>query len=450
MGLNVLRGIKYFLKKYIMPHLVTMAVKLCVNKFVFLKGNLENIERDKPLILFYPNCGWNTVEQNLPGMFYLKKNFDVFLVTVLPDDEIYRQAVVNRPMMRILQDSSDVVMCYQGDNVFFSRFHSYKMGVCKYLYHKYFDNLFICVIVRSWAYSWRCDYFYENHPETKHIGVGHGACYATYDGPIYYQEWPFFEADKWLFPDKYAYRGTSERILASSVVIGAPIYDLWWRNTLKEIYASEMEAFALSEDKVILIFVPDLTEKERFSEDLKNILKNFIKEYSSSNTLILKFHPRETQQSIVKFFQGFDKKTKMSNVHYSSVPAVVLSTLADCAISFAWTTAAIDAIVNDIPVIEVNEGKQYFGDGSEIECYFIKDNEYGSFYRKNNLTFYARTYDDLCNAIHGVLYNNMWDGRKKKYKEFFRIDNCASERMAKEIMQLVQTNKVGNIIGTDG
>lgn len=443
---KLLSGVKEVLKKHIMPYLVRIASKLGVNgnKFVFLKGTLRDIERNKPIVLFFAEWAWNTVEQNLPGLVYLKKHFDVILVTVLPDSQIRIQADENRHMMKILKDSSDIVMCYQEDSEgFFSRFYSYKMGSYQYLHHKYFDNLHIDVFIRLWTYSWRYDYFYDNHPETKHIGVGHGACYATYDGPIYYQAWPFFKADKWLFPDEYPYRGTDKSILASRVVTGAPIYDLWWRDVLKKVYESELASLALGGEKVILLFVPLLSVKDRFPDNVKNIFKLFVRDYSSSNMLIVKFHPRETQQAILNFFSEIDDKTRMTNVRYSNVPSVVLSTIADCAIAFAWTTAAIDAIVNDIPVIEVNEGEQYYRDGSEVERYLTKEGEYGSFYRKNNLVIYAKTYTDLCNAVDGVLYNHMWEVYKDKYKDFFLIDNRASERMAKEIMQLVKNDKGG-------
>ncbi len=434
---EIMIGIKEILKKYIVPCFVKLTFRFGINKnrFCFIKGLLDNNSKEKPLVLFLPHAGWNTVEQNLPGIVYLKEHFDVCLVVLFPEMQMLCRAKENVELMKIMREISDVILYYEEDSrSFFSKFVSYQKESSTYLYGKVFDNIYINVIVRLWSYAPWYDYFYDKHPEAKHVSVGHCACYATYDGPDFYQENRFYKGDKLLFVDDYVYRGTDERILNLSVIIGAPSYDFWWRKILKKMYQNEMKSINTFEGKKILILIPEILP-ENLSENEKNVFKLFLQEYGIENYILVKFHPRQSEKSIANFINSLSLDKKI-NLHFSKVPTVVLASVVQCAVAFGWTTAAVDAIVNDVPVIEVNDGRQCLGCGSLLENYAMRNKEFGSFYRINDLAIYAKTYKALCTAVDGVLNNKLWEDYRGRYKKFFLLDNRAGERMAVEIMKL--------------
>lgn len=401
--------------------------------FCFFKGSIEELKskKNKKVIAFFADDAWNSVEYILPLLVYIKQRYDCFLVVCFMDQKLHVRLEEEQVVSNILASKTDIVIINKcprrtdyGIRAWMKR--KLKGTLYKPTLRYMFDKTRVDVLLRVWTHLPFVDYFFCNHPETKQVATAHSGCCCANRNYDEEMEASFSRADLWMFPDQYTYNGSREDILSKMYVTGAFSYDLWWRRYLKFTDKEGVEKIKKKCRKKILIALPLLSDKTRFSDEERQIVKMFVIKTRDKYDLILKFHPREDAETI----KNFCEEIFLDEKNVSRMQLVVLSSLVDCVIFCGGTTAVGDALINNVPVIE------FYTSRMVTYWYLLPDGKNVSFFTKHRMTVHACTYKELYHAVNGIFHSELWADYNKRYKDYIVSDNCACARAANLIMRL--------------
>lgn len=424
-----------FLLKKLIKNILCKVIKYD-RDIVFFKGKKEQMRSGKRNICICPDEAWNTIEHLLPVMIALRKYSEICLIIYIRDRDLCRLAGDKYNFFSLVVEYSDIVIlygdAYKGKMISWwkNRLHTIlERNTIKYC----FGGIKIDTIVRVWTDVWMMCFFKEYHKEAKQVAVGHASFYGMFTGMdddsiSWFEDDNKNYADKYIFPDCYAYRGTCSRILNKIRVVGSPAYDFWWRDLLASNLSNENRQVLQGVNKNVLIILPHLADdkKEYFLEDEEKDIFRFVENYAEEYNFIFKFHPRQKKDEIEAYMYKFTNNLNVRCVF--DVSTLALVKYVNCAIICGLTTTAMDTVVSDVPTIE------FYKECDNGHFYCFGENKYGTFMRKNNLTFYASSYSELVKCFQSIFISNGWSKYKNRYKDFIIVDGNASDRFAKEIL----------------
>lgn len=390
----------------------------------------EEFKHDKTIV-WSVDHSWNSVEWCLPGLYYLKEHYDVNLLFLAADPEIWQKLNEEGDKYAMLKDICDVIIINVIDpskcNWLQRKIYRLRKSLLEEESLKYFfGNVKVDVLIEILNPRSVNNYFKKCHPNTIRIGYEHGTCDKLYTGYcVSKRKLP--DVDYYFCGDIGIYDLSDDNEKNKIIEIGVPQLDSWWRELINENSILNIKRRLDANKKNILILMPAMLYNERLSvEDKENLIK-CLKYFSKRENVLLKFHPRETQKTINDFLQNISDNT----VIVTSVATECVSKFADCVVVAGVNSAAGAAIINDVPVIE-------FHSNNYMESFAWVNGKYGSLLKVKNAVMSAEDYNTLKDAIKGILYDNAWDAYRGKYKAYIFNDDKASERFAEELANLLQ------------
>lgn len=404
-------------------------------KYIFVKGSKEDMrENHRKTIVWSLDHSWNSVEFGLPGLYYLKQRNDIRLIFFAGDIGIWNKCQEERFIFEIIQKVFDIIIV-NSNPVSQKHWFQRKMQRLKKslleenTYRYFFKDVKVDILLELNNPIKFKNYFYEEHPETIHVCHEH----STFQKSIYYpnEEYlPLPRIDYMLCTDDYLLQICDKESARKIFVIGAPQLDKWWRDLSGRDELDKLRGRLYPDRKNILVLLPCLENTDRLFEEDYESLSRVLNGNAESSNIILKFHPRDVLGVREKFVNAIKSGNAASNIFSTTVITECVSELADCVIVAGATSAAAGAIINDVPVIEFHANKP-------MTLLYEKDGRYGTFFRIMDLVLYAANYSQLKQAVHDVLYEDLWEKYKGRYKKYMLNDNCSSKRFAEALIKLL-------------
>lgn len=400
------------------------------------KAGLKNVNPELPTICFAPDACWNTIEYTLPVFIYLKENYSCNLISVISYRELGERSFEESILYKKLVEVSDVLVCntsytYPGNTVFEAIIQYIRNIVFENKLEEWIRNVFadiaLCVYPSDDAVKW----IKESNQNIRIIAVNHAASYTVLNGIAYNHEKWFSSADMFLYPDVGCYREKSSKILNKIFLTGPTVYDEWWMEKLRQI--SQVEEFdkriSKKQKKKIMLIMPSLYEPIRFTQEEYDKLNKFIRNNCGKYTFVFKFHPKELKRHQELYLHSNGLEIDSGDIFISDgFPLLAVASIMDCVIVLGLTTAAVDALASDTPVIE-------FYDNYEVpQRYCFDGNKYGTLLRKHDLVPYTDSVTELEQLVHQILYEDLWSKYIGKYRYYLNMNNDACKRFTDCLM----------------
>lgn len=384
-------------------------------------------------IVWSVDHSWNSVEWCLPGLYYLKKHYNINLVFLAGDTEIWQRCLEESYIYSLLKDTFNVIIINTLDiskcNWIQRKVYRLKKSLLEKISMEFFfKNISVDILLGLPNPSMVYKYFKKYQKNTIIVGYEHGTCYKIALGDLFGKLRISSDEDYHLCADDVIY-DLNERLDNKIIKIGVPQFDNWWRSL---IYRGLWESKKIDrkDNKIILVLLPHMINKDRwYSEDRENLIK-VLQYFYGKERIMLKFHPREMQGARGKFVRDIINDDIENEIIVTTMPTECISKIADCVIVVGDNSAAGAAVINDVPVIEFHCNKA-------MPSFYLENGQYGTLLKVKNAIMSADDYNTLKNSIKGVLYNNAWNMYLGKYKEYISTDNKASQRFAEELIQLL-------------
>lgn len=394
----------------------------------------EEFKYDKTIV-WSVDHSWNSVEWCLPGLYYLKKHYNVNLVFLAADPEIWQRAHEEENMYAILKNICDVIIINRIDpsrcNWLQKKIYRLRKSLLEEDSLKYFfDDIKVDLLLELMSPSYVNKYFVNYHRNTIRVGYEHGTC----DKLIVPQsdvKVRLPDVDYFLCMDKEIYRIDDEADKNRVFTCGVSQFDAWWKSLTQKKNMLDLQETLGNNQKRLLVLLPAMLDNNRLDDKEKETLIKALKFFNKKENIILKFHPREKSENRIKYANYISNNYGQSRIIVTTMATECISALADCVVVAGVTTAAGAAVVNDVPVIEFHSNKNKDG-------FYEENGQYGSLLKVKNAIMSAEDYDSLLAAINGVLYHNAWDMYRGRYKEYINHDNKASQRFAEALIKIME------------
>lgn len=385
-------------------------------------------------IVWSVDHSWNSVEWCLPGLYYLKKHYNVNLVFLASDPEIWQRAheEENIYIYTILKNICDTIIINTIDpsscNWLQRKIYRIRKSLLEEESLKYFfKDIKVDVLLER--LNPRCvnEYFRVYHSDVIRIAYEHSCFQKTLLVP--YNNKVLAEANYFFCSDKEVYDSVENDEKHRVIVTGAPQLDIWWRDLINGYY--QIENKIDKKKKVILVLLPAMLDNERLYQDDERMLIKVLQEFYGNVNIVLKFHPREKMETKMKFVQNICAASGKGEIIITTLYTECISKFADCVIVVGETSAAAAAIINDVPVIEFHSNRY-------LPTFYFEQGIYGTLFKIKEVILAAEDDCELKDAINGVLYNNAWDKYHGKYKDYIYHDDCASKRFSNVIINIMR------------
>jgi len=247
-----------------------------------------------------------------------------------------------------------------------------------------------------------------------------------------------FKQDLWLVDTELGAKYLFDGYPCSKMnIVGTPRFDQWWIDRLlsnKEFLMSE-EAKKAALAKRVFLFTTTTPLRELPFEIFDYVITSvadLLLLNSKDNYLIIKPHPRQPHEQIMSKLRQFEN----GQWTISSLHLIQLATLCDIAISVN-SGAIIDILATGKPLIEF---AQYIQPTEAMNINPVGHLQ--SHYISLNLSVPVKTKENLIKILNSFFNNenpSIWKQQQQNFKNFFSLDNNASERAAKLIAELIDS-----------
>lgn len=394
----------------------------------------EEFKHDKTIV-WSVDHSWNSVEWCLPGLYYLKKNYNFNLVFLAADTEIWQRAHEEENIYAILKNICDVIIINTIDpsncNWLQRKIYRLRKSLLEEESLKYFfGDIKVDLLLELMSPSCVNQYFLNYHQNTIRVGYEHGTC----DKLIVVQSNEKIilpDVDYFFCMDEKIYNIEDEADKNRVIECGVSQFDAWWRILAHKKKLLDLQEKLENKQKRLLVLLPVMLDNSRLWDKDKETLIKALKLFNKKENIILKFHPREKSENRIRFVNDINDDYRHSSIIVTTIATEVISALADCVVVAGVTTSAGAAVVNDVPVIEFHSNK-------DVDGFFEENGQYGTLLKAKNAIMSAEDYDSLVAAIDGVLYHNAWDMYRGRYKEYINHDNKASQRFAEALIKIME------------
>lgn len=395
---------------------------------------MSDLKRKKTIVLSVDHS-WNSVEWCLPGLYYLKKHYDVNLVFLAADRGIWHKCEENKEVYSILEQTADFMIINTQDEFEHNWIQRKKNRLWKSLLDEeslkyFFGNIKVDILLELMIPSYVHRYFKKYHPDTIRVTYEHVTSMKIADVKVEYYLSSFKEGNYQLCTDNALYDIADEDIKSRISVIGAGQLDDWWIELTNKKSLLELQEKLNNKNNTVLILLPALGNERLYNEDKLALIKAIRYLYENEN-ILLKFHPREKPENRLEFARNICDDYQNDKIFITTLNTECVAKIADCVVVVGATSSAGAAVINDVPVIEFHSNKP-------ILSFYEENGQYGSLLKLKNAIMSAEDYDSLVAAINGVLYHNAWDMYRGRYKEYINHDNKASQRFAEALIKIME------------
>lgn len=402
------------------------------SRYTIVKDN--KFKYDKTIV-WSVDHSWNSVEWCLPGLYYLKKQYNFNLVILAADPEIWQRAHEEENIYAILKDICDVIIINTIDpsrcNWLQRKIYRLRKSLLEEESLKYFfGDIKVDVLLEIINPKKVDKYFKKYHSDTVRIEYEH-ATFTEQTTTKGEKKISMSDVDWCLCTQNSPFDLEDEINRHRAIVTGAPQLDDWWREFIGKKAILELRNRLDSNKKNILVLLPSILDNERWDKEDKEALIKVLRYFCEKENIVLKFHPREKIEIRKAFLQDiFDGNNK--KIIMTTITTECVAKIADCVIVAGATGSAGGAVINDVPVIEFHSNRNI------LDGFYYKNGQYGTFLKVKNAIMSAEDYDSLVAAINGVLYHNAWDMYRGRYKEYINHDNKASQRFAEALIKIME------------
>lgn len=377
---------------------------------------------------------WNSVEWCLPGLYFLRKYYNVNMVFFAGDSGLWQRCLEEENVYNIIQKIFDVIIINTYDELEHNWINRHISRLKTSLLREeslkfFFKNISVDVLLSMYNPTYVNKYFLEYHPHTIMVGYEHGICNQIGFPGKNYNKIILSGKDYHFCTDSKAYDLAGDYDERKLVVVGAPQLDLWWRKLISNDKLLNLQKQLGYSKKRILILLPALGNIRLNEEEVKDVLR-VIKYFHNKENVLLKFHPRENKSNRTNFMQSIYNYCQDDNIIVTTMSTECVATIADCVVVVGITSAAGAASINDVPVIEFHNDKN-------VEGFYYEDGQYGTLLRVKGAIMGANNYESLRDAVNQVLYDNAWDAYRGKYKKYILHDDLSSKRFAESLMHIL-------------
>ncbi len=389
------------------------------SRYTIVKDN--KFKYDKTIV-WSVDHSWNSVEWCLPGVYYLKKHYNFNLVFFAADPEIWQRAHEENTIYAILKETCDVIIINTVDTFKCSWLQKKAYRLRKSLLEEeslkyFFGNIKVDILLELMNPRAVDKYFQQYHPNTIRVGYEHAPCDKL---TAAMSKIVLPNVDFYFCADSEIYDLSDEKDKNRVIVSGAPQLDIWWRDLISNKSILDLQQRLDSKKKTILVLLPAILNNARWYDDDKEALIRVLEFFYGKENILLKFHPREKKETVDRFEKNICGGDK---IYTTTLTTECVAKIADCVVVAGVTTAAGPAIINDVPVIEFHSNR-------EMESLYCDKGQYGTLLKIKNVVISAENYKMLKDAISRVLYGNIWEEYRNKYKKYIYTDNQASKRFA--------------------
>lgn len=395
----------------------------------------EEFKYDKTIV-WSVDHSWNSVEWCLPGLYYLKKHYNFNLVFLAADPEIWQRAHEEENIYAILKNICDVIIINTIDpfscNWLQRKIYRLRKSLLEEESLKYFfGEIKIDALLELMNPKSVDMYFKKYHIDTVRIGYEHATCakQTIIKGSM---KILLPDVDWFLCTQKSFYDLENEINNHKVIATGAPQLDDWWRNCINKDYIIDLQKKLDNKKKTMLILLPHMLNDDKLYKEDKEILLRVLEYFCKNINIILKFHPRETRQTRLKFINNINTNEQHGSLMVTTMLTECIGKIADCVVVAGLTGSASGAVINDVPVIEFHSNRNI------LDELYYENGQYGTLLKVKNAIMSAEDYDSLVAAINGVLYHNAWDMYRGRYKKYINHDNKASQRFAEALIKIME------------
>jgi len=395
----------------------------------------------KKTLVYSVDHSWNTLEWCLPGLYYLKKHYDVNMVFLAADTDLWQRFLEEKQVYSLVEQVFDIIIINTQDNSkcnwFQRKIHRLWKSLLEEESLKYFfSNMNIDMILSFATPSYVNKYFKNYHPDTIKVRYEHGACNIISPAPPKYLNNHLSGADYFLCACKAIFDLAEESKKNKLIEVGSSQFDNWWRDLIAGNDILDVQKQLDNTKKTIMILLPALGNI-RINTEEKVAIAKIIRYFYGKENIILKFHPREKIENRMRFMKNITNSYQNDKIIITTIPTECIAKIVDCAIVVGISSAAGAVVINDVPAIE-------FCGPKIMDTYHSETGRYGTILKTNKAIMSADNYDTLMDAVNGILYRNEWDNYRGKYKEFIPdiyYDNKASQRLAEAIVHIMENKK---------
>lgn len=395
----------------------------------------EEFKYDKTIV-WSVDHSWNSVEWCLPGLYYLKKNYNFNLVFLAADPEIWQRAHEEENIYVILKNICDFIIINTIDpsrcNWLQRKIYRLRKSLLEEESLKYFfGDIRVDVLLEIINPKKVDEYFKKYHSETVRIEYEHATFteQTTIKGE---KKISMSDVDWCLCTPNSPFDLEDEINRHRAIVTGAPQLDDWWRNCISKDYIIDLQKKLDNKKKTMLILLPHMLNDDKLYKEDKEILLRVLEYFCKNINIILKFHPRETRQTRLKFINNINTNEQHGSLMVTTMLTECIGKIADCVVVAGLTGSAGGAVINDVPVIEFHSNRNI------LDGFYYENGQYGTLLKVKDAIMSAEDYDSLVTAINGVLYHNAWDMYRGRYKEYINHDNKASQRFAEALIKIME------------
>lgn len=393
--------------------------------------------KNKKTIVCSVDHSWNTLEWCLPGLYYLKKHYDVNMVFLAADTDLWQRFLEEKHVYSLVEEVFDVVIINTQDN-----------SKCNWLQRKihrlwkslleeeslkyFFSNMNVDVVLSFITPTFVVEYFKKYHPDTVKVGYEHGSCNIISPATADDLNSELIGIDYYLCACKKVFDLVEKSQKYKLIEVGSSQFDNWWKELISKEQILGVKSKLDSEKKTILILLPALGNI-RIDNEEKVAITKLVKHFYGKENILLKFHPREKTENRNTFMESISNDCQDDKIIVTTIPTECIAQIADCAIVVGISSAAGAAVINDIPVIE-------FCSPRTIQIYNSTVGRCGTFLKINKAIMSAEDYDTLMVTVNEILYNDAWEAYRGKYKEYIPniyYDNKASQRLAEALVNIM-------------
>ena len=387
-------------------------------------------------VLFLVDDGWNTIEEHIPVLYYIKKHFpEKRILTFLLTRHTMEMISQHPGIWHQVQDVSDTIIYngfpyYESSNRCLQAVRRLNVSLFNKALHECRNSLLDALLkgceIRAVLFAGAggeelgIDYIRMKYPMPRTRYILHAQ--SPFIGIHSYKhgiDFPVTGLAATCSQEITRIPENDRKKIGWIESVGSPKYDPWWTNQLQKTSGTRNY-----KDAQILVMLPKLNEV-RFPQGDREEFKKFLT-MAKQYRFVLKFHPRQLKNEKDEFL----RQMMPCDCQYEVSDDSLLNIFQEvpCVISIGMTGASADALLAGNMLVEFYN--DFFQEG-----FYPCGNGYGTFLHQNDCVPHAKDADSLFHVIEGFFHKDLWKQYESRFQQYLPAENHACERISEMLLQ---------------
>lgn len=398
---------------------------------------LGNYEGDTFDVCFALDRGWNTLNEHIPVLYYIREHFpERHILSLVLENNTVEMIQEHPEKWERLKEVSDVIIYndfsyFESDNKLVQSLKRLRLS----LYKKAIitqqaaclDSLLKGKHITSVLFEdWReagvvTTYLSTRYPEGATRYIVHTPVAFQLVGPTpkieKYEPTSFYTAVN--RPEYDAYEKVYHQ---KTILVGSAQHDPWW---LERIASTTPKAYHGRDIYICFSMVTD----SRFPKDLKREMRKFF-EANQQYTYVFNFHPRDQRKDKQHFLENYVPAGCDYVITTDSIYDVCQNVR--CVIQAGASTSGGDILLSHGKMVE------FYGrlpESHRKSMYLCDDGEYGYFLRWKKCVPYASDAETLTRLVDQILHHDLWSEYEERFWQYVPKENHACRDIANLLLE---------------